>query len=51
MKLGQHWDDLAPWFHRFDGVIALLIVAGVAAIIYNRVRGIMAAPQSDAAGE
>lgn len=51
MKLGQHWEDLAPWFHRFDGVIALLIVAGAAAIIYNRIRGIMAAPQSNAAGE
>lgn len=51
MKLGQHWEDLAPWFHRFDGVIAFLIVAGVAVIIYNRVRGIMAAPQGGAAGE
>jgi membrane protein DedA with SNARE-associated domain len=51
MKLGQHWEDLAPWFHRFDGAIAFLIVAGVAAIIYNRVRGIVAAPQSGAAGD
>ncbi len=51
MKLGQHWEDLAPWFHRFDGVIAFLIVAGAAALIYNRVRGIMAAPQGGAAGE
>ena len=51
MKLGQHWENLAPWFHRFDGVIALLIVAGVAVIIYNRVRGIMAAPQGGAAGD
>ncbi|HUY29220.1 MAG TPA: DedA family protein [Candidatus Binataceae bacterium] len=50
MKLGQHWADLAPWFHRFDGVVALLIVAGAAAIIYNRVRGIMAASQGGAAG-
>ncbi|HVA77213.1 MAG TPA: DedA family protein [Candidatus Binataceae bacterium] len=51
MKLGQHWEDLAPWFHRFDGVIAFLIVAGAVALIYNRVRGIMAAPQGGAAGE
>ncbi|MGH7779075.1 MAG: DedA family protein, partial [Candidatus Binataceae bacterium] len=48
MKLGQHWEDLAPWFHRFDGVIAFLIVAGVAVIIYNRVRGIVSAPQGGA---
>ena len=51
MKLGQHWENLAPWFHRFDGVIALLIVAGATVIIYNRVRGIMAAPQGGAAGD
>ncbi|HUY37517.1 MAG TPA: DedA family protein [Candidatus Binataceae bacterium] len=51
MKLGQHWGDLAPWFHRFDGVVALLIVAGAAAIIYNRIRGIVAAPQGGATGE
>jgi len=51
MKLGQHWEDLAPWFHRFDGVIAFLIVAGAAAIIYNRVRGIMTTPQGGAADE
>jgi membrane protein DedA with SNARE-associated domain len=51
MKLGQHWEDLAPWFHRFDGAIAVLIIAGAAAVVYNRVRGISAAPQGGAAGE
>lgn len=51
MKLGQHWAELAPWFHRFDGVIAVIIVAGAAAIIYNRVRGILTTPQGGAVGE
>ncbi len=51
MKLGQHWENLAPWFHRFDGVIAFLIVAGTAVIIYNRVRGVMAALQGSTSGE
>ena len=44
MKLGQHWDTLGPYFHRFDTVIAALLVIGVALVLYNRIRGITAAP-------
>ena len=40
MKLGQHWKDLAPYFHRFDALIAVLLILGAAALIYNRVKGI-----------
>src|SRR5229473_1849880 len=39
MKLGEHWKSLSPYFHRFDGVIAALIVVGAAAFLYNRLRG------------
>jgi membrane protein DedA with SNARE-associated domain len=39
MKLGQHWDALAPYFHRFDGVIAIIIVAAAALMLYNRIKG------------
>ena len=46
MKFGQHWADLAPYFHRFDAVIAVVLVAGAAAVLYNRIRGIMAGPAS-----
>lgn len=42
MKLGQHWADLGPYFHRSDGVIAALIVAGGGLLLYNRIRGIAA---------
>src|SRR5215467_495948 len=28
MELGQHWDSLGPYFHRFDGVIAIVLVLG-----------------------
>jgi len=31
MKLGEHIDELKPWFHRFD---ALLVVAGLAAVAW-----------------
>src|SRR4029077_4046004 len=46
MKLGQHWDELAPYFHRFDAVIAILLAVGAAALIYNRVKNIRAAQTS-----
>src|SRR6267143_1095100 len=42
MKLGQHWDELAPYFHRFDAVIAILLVVGITALIYNRIKSIRA---------
>ncbi len=44
MKLGQHWKDLAPYFHRFDALIAIVLIIGAAAVIYNRVKGIASAP-------
>ena len=45
MKLGQHWDTLGPYFHRFDTVIAELLVIGAGFVLYNRIRGITASPQ------
>jgi membrane protein DedA with SNARE-associated domain len=47
MKLGQHWDQLGPYFHRFDGAIAVLLVVGTAAVLYNRIKGIASAPAPD----
>jgi membrane protein DedA with SNARE-associated domain len=44
MKLGQHWKDLAPYFHRFDALLAIMLVVVGAALIYNRVKGMIAAP-------
>jgi membrane protein DedA with SNARE-associated domain len=44
MKFGQHWDALAPYFHRFDAVIAVVIVAAAAAFLYNRIKGLASAP-------
>jgi membrane protein DedA with SNARE-associated domain len=47
MKLGQHWDQLGPYFHRFDGAIAVVLVVGIAAVLYNRIKGIASAPAPD----
>jgi membrane protein DedA with SNARE-associated domain len=40
MQLGRHWDSLGPYFHRFDGVIAALILAGVIGVLYNRLKSV-----------
>jgi membrane protein DedA with SNARE-associated domain len=40
MKLGQHWRDAAPYFHRFDTAIGVVIVVGAVAFLYNRIRAV-----------
>jgi len=39
MKLGQHWEALGPYFHRFDSVVALLLAVAAAAVLYQRLKG------------
>jgi membrane protein DedA with SNARE-associated domain len=39
MLLGTHWSALGPYFHRFDGILALSILAAIGWIIYNRLMG------------
>jgi membrane protein DedA with SNARE-associated domain len=43
MKLGEHWKELGPYFHRFDTAIALLLAIGVGLLFYSRIRGLRAA--------
>jgi membrane protein DedA with SNARE-associated domain len=49
-QLGVHWSALGPTFHRFDGVIGALLVAGVAYVLYKRVKGINGGGDPHAAG-
>jgi membrane protein DedA with SNARE-associated domain len=49
MELGQRWDMLGPYFHRFDGIIALAVIVLVAAMVYNRIRAVVSADRSSAA--
>lgn len=42
MMLGNHWNTLGPYFHRFDGVIVALLAIAAAFVLYNRIRGITA---------
>jgi membrane protein DedA with SNARE-associated domain len=46
-KLGQHWKELGPYFHRFDTVIGLLLVIGAGLLLYNRIKGMRATPHED----
>jgi membrane protein DedA with SNARE-associated domain len=41
MKLGQNWESLAPYIHRFDGVIVALLAIGAAFVVYNRLKAIV----------
>lgn len=35
MKLGENWRTLSQYFHRFDAVIGVLLLAGLAYFIYS----------------
>ena len=41
-KLGENWDGLRPYFHKFDFVLGLIIVAGAVYFIRSRVRAFKA---------
>ena len=38
MKLGQHWDTLGGWFHRFDAVILAVLLLGFGLYVWRHVR-------------
>lgn len=40
MKLGEHWDRLSVYFHRFDAVIGALLVTGAAWWIWRHVKSL-----------
>ncbi len=37
-KLGEHWNTLGAYFHRFDAVIGLVLVAGVVWYVWRHVK-------------
>ncbi len=45
-KLGENWDGLRPYFHKFDFVLAIVIVVGAAWFIRSRVRALKAQPSA-----
>ena len=42
MRLGEQWDKdprIKMWFHRMDGVILAVLIAGIAYFVWSHVRG------------
>ncbi|HET8765069.1 MAG TPA: DedA family protein [Rhodanobacter sp.] len=42
LRLGQHWDTLGTWFHRFDTAIGIAILLLCAAYVWRHVRNVRA---------
>lgn len=40
LRLGEHWDTLGPWFHRFDTVIVVIVVLGFLWYVWRHVRNL-----------
>ncbi|MHB8454475.1 MAG: DedA family protein [Acidiferrobacterales bacterium] len=38
MKLGEHWNTLGVYFHRFDALIGAVLLAGLAWYVYRHVK-------------
>ena len=43
-RAGANWSYLRPWFHRFDAVLAVLIIIGAVWFIRSRMRALKAHP-------
>src|SRR5437763_8339197 len=43
-KAGENWEGLRPYFHRFDFLIAALILVGGVWFVRSRIRALRAAP-------
>jgi len=35
MKLGEDWRELGKYFHKFDAVIGVMLVAGIAYFVWS----------------
>ncbi|MGH8399034.1 MAG: DedA family protein [Gammaproteobacteria bacterium] len=40
LRLGEHWNTLGPWFHRFDTIIVVLVVLGFIWYVWRHVRNL-----------
>ncbi|MFC1686718.1 DedA family protein, partial [Patescibacteria group bacterium] len=39
-RLGAHWDSLGEYFHKFDLVIGIVIIAGIVWYVWRHVRNV-----------
>ena len=46
MKLGENWRSLGKYFHQFDAVIGVLLLAGIAWFVWSHWQGRLRANES-----
>ena len=46
LRLGRRWDTLGPWFHRFDALIAVVILLGAAWYVWRHLHNLRRPPAS-----
>ena len=46
LRLGRRWDTLGPWFHRFDALIAVVILLGAAWYVWRHLHNLRCPPAS-----
>jgi membrane protein DedA with SNARE-associated domain len=46
MKLGQHWSEIGPYFHRSQDVIAAFLAVAILVFLYNRIKTIRQAKET-----
>lgn len=44
LRLGEHWDTLGPWLHRFDTVIVVVVVLSFIWYVWRHVRNLRKPP-------
>lgn len=45
-KLGENWEGLRPYFHKFDFVLGIVIVVGAVWFVRSRIRALKAQPSA-----
>jgi membrane protein DedA with SNARE-associated domain len=45
-KAGSNWEFLRPWFHKFDALLAVIIVIGAVWFLRSRIRALKAHPHA-----
>ncbi|MGH8278248.1 MAG: DedA family protein [Gammaproteobacteria bacterium] len=48
LHLGEHWDTLGAWFHRFDKIILALVLLAFAWYVWRHLRNLRRPPATDA---
>jgi membrane protein DedA with SNARE-associated domain len=47
MKLGENWRDLGGYFHKFDAVIGVILLAGIVWFVWSRWKNRMAVAEAE----